>query len=108
MPRVRNGGRKKHGDSKLNGSRFFPDKDLTCHVMTNDLPFKSMSNLAEIEAAIERLAEPQIEELSKWLDRRLAAKSDLSTLEAWLQQARGAAAPGVTTDALLEATRGNQ
>jgi hypothetical protein len=67
-----------------------------------------MSNLAEIEAAIERLPEPQIEELSKWLDRRLAAKSDLSALEEWLKQARGAAAPGVTTDALMQATRGEQ
>ncbi|MEX0641075.1 MAG: hypothetical protein WD468_00160 [Pirellulales bacterium] len=69
-----------------------------------------MSTIAEIEAAIENLSAPQIDELAGWLEtlRSRRARSRRATgaqVEIWLQQARGAATQGVTTAAVMALTR---
>ena len=65
-----------------------------------------MGTLVEIEAAIERLPAPDVEELSRWLAER--PKKRTVDVEAWLQLARSAATPGVTTESILTKTRGEE
>jgi len=67
-----------------------------------------MSTIAEIEAAIENLAAPQVEELATWLEAYRARQAATLPAEAWLNQARGAARPGVTTAELMALTRGDE
>ena len=68
-----------------------------------------MSTLGEIEAAIEHLPARQVEELAVWLDqRRSVTRIEPPSAEAWLERARGAATPGVTTDAVMALTRGEK
>lgn len=65
-----------------------------------------MSTLGEIEAAIEHLPARQVEELAAWLDQRRSVRGvEPRSAEAWLERARGAAAPGMTTDAVMALTR---
>jgi hypothetical protein len=67
-----------------------------------------MSTLPEIEAAIEKLPEPQVEELSRWLEERRTSRINSPHIDAWLQAASGAAVRGITTDAIMNATRGEE
>jgi len=67
-----------------------------------------MSTLAEIEAAIECLSAKEVEELSVWLRQRGSGAVEGLPVETWLKKARGAAVPGVSTDALQALTRGEQ
>ncbi len=65
-----------------------------------------MSNVVEIEAAIERLPLPQKREIADWLAERLGSVNGGPPVEAWLQKARGAATQKVTTDEIMALTRG--
>lgn len=66
-----------------------------------------MQTVAEIEAVIERLPTPALDELARWLEelrtRRTAVRPPVDT---WLDRARGAAQPGTTTAGVMAATRG--
>ena len=69
-----------------------------------------MQTIAEIEAVIERLPTPAVEELSRWLEdlrARRAAKSS-SHVEEWLERATGVAQPGTTTAGVMAVTRGEE
>jgi hypothetical protein len=67
-----------------------------------------MSTIAEIEAAIEKLPAPQVDELARWLDELRARRVGPLSVESWLDRARGAAVPGVTTAKIMAATRGEE
>ena len=67
-----------------------------------------MSSIIEIEAAIEKLPEPQVEQLADWLAARRQHRATIPPVESWLQSARGAAAPGVTTKSVMNLTRGEE
>jgi hypothetical protein len=67
---------------------------------------KAMRSIAEIEAAIEKLPAPQMDELAVWLDRLRSRRDAKATVESWLNQARGGALPGVTTADIMTLTRG--
>ena len=56
-----------------------------------------MSSIHEIEAAIEKLPAPQVEELAAWLETLRARRATATPVESWLQRARGAALPSETT-----------
>jgi len=56
-----------------------------------------MSTIAEIEAAIENLPAPQVDELARWLERLRLRRAAPPSAESWLQNARGAATAGMTT-----------
>ena len=65
-----------------------------------------MSSIAEIEIAIEKLPAPQVDELASWLEKLRVQRATPPPVEDWLQRARGAAAPGVTTAKIMALTRG--
>ena len=65
-----------------------------------------MSNIAEIEAAIENLPDPQVDQLARWLETHRQRRTPPPAVESWLRQARGAALAGVTTKDVLALTRG--
>lgn len=67
-----------------------------------------MSNVAEIEAAIEKLPVPQVDQLARWLETFRQRRATLPPVESWLQQARGAAVPGVKTQEVMKLTRGEE
>ncbi len=67
-----------------------------------------MSNLIEIEAAIERLPDPQVDQLAQWLEAHRQRRMAPPSIEAWLQRARGAAVPGVKTSDIMALTRGEE
>ncbi len=67
-----------------------------------------MSTITEIEAAIERLPEPQVDELVAWMERFRARRSTPPPVESWLHHAVGAAKPGVTTADVMALTRGEE
>lgn len=67
-----------------------------------------MTTITEIEAAIEKLPPPLIEELAGWLEKLRARQAAPAAVENWLQQARGAADPGATTASVMELTRGEE
>ncbi|NUM55731.1 MAG: hypothetical protein HUU46_18985 [Candidatus Hydrogenedentes bacterium] len=67
-----------------------------------------MSTIIEIEQAIERLPTPQVEELAAWLDAHRASRESSANADLWLEQARGAARPGVTTADVMAVTRGEE
>ena len=64
-----------------------------------------MSTLAEIEKAIEALPAPEVQALAAWLDSRTPKRDAALPVDAWLERARGTAAPGVTTQSVLALTR---
>ena len=66
-----------------------------------------MSTIAEIETAIERLQTPQVDELAAWLEAHRARRAAPLPAAAWLERARGAARPGVTTAEAMALTRGD-
>jgi hypothetical protein len=67
-----------------------------------------MSTIAEIEAAIEKLPSPQVEELAHWLDMLRQRRATPPACDDWFKRARGAAREGVTTAAVMAMTRGEQ
>jgi len=67
-----------------------------------------MSKIAEIEAAIEKLPAPQLEELAAWLEKLRVRRAIPPQVESWLVRARGAACPGVKTADVLALTRGEE
>jgi hypothetical protein len=67
-----------------------------------------MSTVGEIEAAIENLPMPEVEELALWLEAYRARGTAPLPAETWLKQARGAARPGVTTAEVMALTRGDE
>jgi hypothetical protein len=64
-----------------------------------------MSSIAEIEAAIEKLADPQVEQLARWLETHRHERAAVPPVESWLQQARGCAIPGMKTQDVMALTR---
>ena len=69
---------------------------------------QAMSTITEIEAAIERLPEPQVDELAAWLEKFRAWRTAPLPVETWLKRAVGAARPGVTTADVMALTRGEE
>ena len=67
-----------------------------------------MSTVAEIEAAIERLPAPQVDELTGWLETLPMRRATPPPVESWLERARGSAIPGVTTANAMTLTRGDE
>jgi hypothetical protein len=67
-----------------------------------------MSTVGEIEAAIENLPMPEVEELALWLEAYRVRGAAPLPAETWLKQARGAARPGVTTAEVMALTRGDE
>jgi hypothetical protein len=67
-----------------------------------------MSTVGEIEAAIENLPMPEVEELALWLEAYRARGAAPLPAEIWLKRARGAARPGVTTAEVMALTRGDE
>ncbi len=67
-----------------------------------------MSNIAEIEAAIENLPDLQVDQLARWLEAHRQRRTPPPPVESWLQRARGAALPGVKTKDVMALTRGEE
>ena len=67
-----------------------------------------MSNIAEIEAAIENLPAPQVDQLARWLETLRQRRGAPLPVEVWLQRARGAALPGAKTEDVMALTRGEE
>ena len=67
-----------------------------------------MSTIAEIESAIEKLPASQVEELAIWLDALRSKQRVQPSVDAWLERARGAAQPGITTAELMKLRRGDE
>ena len=67
-----------------------------------------MSTIADIEAAIENLPAPQVEELAGWLETLRLRRETPAPVERWLEDARGAARPEVTTKGVMALTRGEE
>ena len=67
-----------------------------------------MSNIAEIEAAIEKLPDPQVDQLTRWLETLRQRRATPPPVESWLKHARGAALPGVRTNDVMTLTRGEE
>jgi len=65
-----------------------------------------MTTLAEIEAAIQKLTAPQVDELAQWLETLRARRLPSTPVDDWLQSARGVAPKDVTTAQVLDSTRG--
>ena len=69
---------------------------------------QAMSTITEIEAAIERLPEPQVDERAACLEKFSAWRVTPLPVESWLNRAVGAAKPGVTTADVMVLTRGEE
>ena len=67
-----------------------------------------MSSVAEIEAAIEKLPIPQVDQLASWLADFCRQRTSPPSVESWLQRARGAAINGVETQEIMRFTRGEE
>jgi len=67
-----------------------------------------MSSIAEIENAIEKLPAPQVDELAGWLETLRVKRATPTSVESWLERARGAALPGETTAKVMALTRGEE
>ena len=67
-----------------------------------------MSTIAEIESAIERLPAKEVEVLAVWLEARRKRGVAKPVADAWLDQARGAARPGLSTADVMALTRGDE
>jgi hypothetical protein len=67
-----------------------------------------MDKIAEIEAAIETLPAAEVDQLALWLESLRQRRLSLPSVDSWLQQARGAAVPGVRTEDMLALTRGDE
>jgi hypothetical protein len=67
-----------------------------------------MSNVAEIEAAIEKLPVPQVQKLADWFEGFLQRRLPGSDVENWLKYAKGAAVSGVRTEEVMNLTRSEE
>jgi hypothetical protein len=67
-----------------------------------------MSNVAEIEAAIEKLPVPQVQKLADWFEGFLQRRLPGSDVENWLKHAKGAAVSGVRTEEVMNLTRSEE
>jgi len=67
-----------------------------------------MNTLGEIESAIERLTPAEMAELAAWLEQFCGRQVMRANNDTWLECARGAARPGVTTEGVLALTRGEE
>jgi hypothetical protein len=67
-----------------------------------------MSSVAEIEAAIEKLPVPQVDQLAHWLEGFLQRRVSTPALENWLLNAKGAAVPDAQTQAIMKLTRAEE
>ena len=67
-----------------------------------------MNNISEIEAAIESLPDPQVEELARWLETLRQRRTSPPPVESWLKRACGAAIPGVRTNDVMTVMRGEK
>jgi hypothetical protein len=67
-----------------------------------------MSSVAEIEAAIEKLPLPQVDQLAHWLESFLQRRVSTPALENWLLNAKGAAVLDSQTQAIMNLTRGEE
>ena len=67
-----------------------------------------MSTISEVETEIEHLPASQVDELAIWLEAYRARRAAPLPVDAWLERARGAARPGVTTAELMALTRGEE
>jgi len=67
-----------------------------------------MKTIEEIEDAIEKLPAPDVEALADWLEALRSKRTTAPLVERWLQQARGAANPDVTTAGIISLTRGDE
>ncbi len=67
-----------------------------------------MSSVAEIEAAIEKLPVPQVDQLASWLADFCRQRTSPPSVESWLQRARGAAINGADTQEIMGFTRGEE
>ena len=67
-----------------------------------------MSTISEVETEIEHLPASQVDELAIWLEAYRARRAGPLPADAWLERARGAARPGVTTAELMALTRGEE
>ena len=67
-----------------------------------------MSTITEIEQAIERLPAPQVDELAQWLAAHRARRATALPIDTWLDRARGAARPEVTSANVMSLTRGDE
>ena len=65
-----------------------------------------MSTVAEIAAAIKSLPLTEVEKVAEWLETYRAQRGTARQPEGWLERARGAARPGVTTAEVMALTRG--
>jgi hypothetical protein len=67
-----------------------------------------MNTIVEIEAAIEKLPRPQVDELAAWLEKLRESNASSPPIENWLARARGVARSGVTTADVMLQTRGEE
>lgn len=67
-----------------------------------------MTTIIEIEAAIEKLPAPQMDELAGWLEALRVRRATPPPVENWLQRARGAARSDATTANVMDLTRGEE
>ena len=67
-----------------------------------------MTTIIEIEAAIEKLPAPQMDELAGWLEALRVRRATPLPVENGLQRARGAARPDATTATVMDLTRGEE
>lgn len=65
-----------------------------------------MSNIAEIEAAIEKLPAKEMDQLARWFEMLRQRRATPPPVDSRLQHARGAAMAGVTTVEMMQLTRG--
>jgi hypothetical protein len=100
------------GCSRASGKRtrlfFSTDSDKTLPRATLPCYDNLMKTITEIEDAIEKLPFPQIDELAVWIESLRARRIAPKELEAWLQRARGAAHPGMTTEKIMALTRAEE
>jgi hypothetical protein len=73
-----------------------------------DTKLVNMSTLTEIATAIEQLPTSQVDELAAWLEEYRARRATSPSADDWLDRARGAARPGVTTAEVMALTRGEE
>ena len=64
-----------------------------------------MSTIEEIQAAAEKLPPTQVDELSRWLETLRQKRARQAVIDSWLERAKGAAIPGISTDEVMALTR---
>ena len=67
-----------------------------------------MSSVAEIEAAIEKLPARQVNQLATWFESFRQRRPNASTVQNWLNSARGKAKPGSETLQIQKLTRSEE